>query len=189
MRKENMADNNKKSNQSGKPSELKVIFNRKNSSYIPMGQYVPVHKVPDKLSKEELLKLDAKEFLKKNSNPFEKKDIQEHKLCFYDGDYLKRQTLEKTNLYSFSGNLLFRFFKIIFFNLPIINFLYLKLKESKIKDSISALNSLNGSVDTYAKHFEGKSIINEQKYQQICAELIKANNIQSQIKHDILSDF
>ena len=85
--------------------------------------------------------------------------------------------------------MLVRFFKIIFFNLPIINFLYLKLKESKIRDSISTLNSLNGNVDNYAKHFEGRSIMNEQKYQQICAELIKANNIQSQIKREILQDF
>ena len=185
-RKESMTDNEKKSK---KTSESKIVFDKKNSSYIPMGQYVPVHKVPDKLSKEELSKIDAKEFLKKTSNPFEKKDFQEHKLCFYDGDYLKQQTLEKTDLYAFSGNMLVRFFKIIFFNLPVVNFLYLKLKESKIKDSISTLNSLNGSVDNYAKHFEGKSIINEQKYQQICAELIKANNIQSQIKRDILSDF
>ena len=182
-----MAENGKSENKA--PASKKNVFEKGKTSYIPMGQYVPVHKVPDKLSKEELSKIDAKDFSKKTTNPFEKKDFQEHKLCFYDGDYLKQQTLEKTDLYSFSGNMLVRFFKIIFFNLPIINFLYLKLKESKIRDSISTLNSLNGNVDNYAKHFEGRSIMNEQKYQQICAELIKANNIQSQIKREILQDF
>ena len=182
-----MAENGKRENKSS--VSKKNIFEKEKLSFIPMGQYVPVHKVSDKLTKDELAKIDAKEFLKKTSNPFEKKDYPEHKLCFYDGDYLKRQTLKKTNIYSFSGNMLVRFLKIIFFNLPIVNFLYLKIKESKIKDSISTLNSLNCNVDKYAEHFEGKSIINEQKYQQICAELIKANNIQSQIKRDILNDF
>ena len=182
-----MAENGKRENKSS--VSKKNIFEKEKLSFSPMGLYVPVHKVSDKLTKDELAKIDAKEFLKKTSNPFEKKDYPEHKLCFYDGDYLKRQTLKKTNLYSFSGNMLVRFLKIIFFNLPIVNFLYLKIKESKIKDSISTLNSLNCNVDKYAEHFEGKSIINEQKYQQICAELIKANNIQSQIKRDILNDF
>jgi len=179
-----MAENGKSENKAS--ASKKNIFESGKTSYIPMGQYVPVHKVADKLTKEELSKIDAKDFLKKTTNPFEKKDLPEHKLCFYDGDYLKRQTDENSDLYAFSGNMLVRFFKIIFFNLPIVNFLYLKFKESKIRDSISTLNSLNGNVDNYAKHFEGKSIINEQKYQQICAELIKANNIQTQIKRDIL---
>lgn len=181
-----MTENGKKENKSFLSKQN--IFDKTKTSHIPMGQYVPVHKVKDKLTEEELSKIDAKEFLKKTpqTNPFEKRVEQEHKLCFYDGDYLKRQTLEKADIYSFSGNMLTKFVKIIFFNLPIINFLYLKFKESKIRDSISTLNLLNGNVDEYAKHFEGKSIINEQKYQQICAELIKANNIQTQIKRDIL---
>lgn len=184
-----MVDDSKNKNKAS--ASKKNIFEKSQTSHIPMGQYVPVHKVADKLTKEELSKIDAKEFLKKTpqSNPFEKKVEPTHTLCFYDGDYLKNQTYEEANLYSFSGNMFVRFFKIIFFNLPIVNFLYLKLKESKIKDSISTLNSLNCNVDRYAKHFEGKSIINEQKYQQICSELIRANNIQSQIKRDILQDF
>lgn len=176
-----MVDDSK--NRDNSSSSKKNIFEKQN--HIPMGQYVPVHRVADKLTKEELSKIDAKEFLRKipQSNPFEKKIETEHKLCFYDGDYLKNQTHE--SLYSFSGNMFVRFFKIIFFNLPIINFLYLKFKESKIKDSISTLNSLNCNVNEYAKHFEGRSIINEQKYQQICTELIRTNNLQTKNKSKI----
>lgn len=81
------------------------------------------------------------------------------------------------------------FLKLLFFNLPIIEFLFLKIRQAKIRESISTLDNINEDVDKLVNYFEGKTVVNEQKYQKICEELIKANNIQAKIKKEFLDEF
>ena len=45
------------------------------------------------------------------------------------------------------------------------------------------------SITSWVNYFEGKTVVNEQKYQKICEELIKANNIQAKIKKEFLDEF
>lgn len=162
-----------KENSADKEKIIKSFKKSEPTSIAVLGQYVPVHKVTS-VPKNKV------------TSPVEK---TEPKFCIYDGDYLKQEAISRQDLYGKIGGNLFSYLKYLFLNLPIINFLFLKIKQSKIRESISTLDSINEDVDKIARYFEGKSIVNEKKYQKICEELIKANNIQSQIKKDILEKF
>lgn len=152
----------------------------KNKTFVSsavLGQYVPVHKV-DKNKPAECSKTTA---------PAE---LYTPKFCVYDGDYLgKNSQISKKDLYGKMRGNFWDFLKLLFFNLPIIEFLFLKIRQAKIRESISTLDNINEDVDKLVNYFEGKTVVNEQKYQKICEELIKANNIQAKIKKEFLDEF
>ena len=150
---------------------VKAFQSEKPSDYIPMSQYIPITRATS-----------APKIIKHA-------DISEiPTFSIYDGDYLARVSISKKD---FSGNAkdnIFKFLKFLFVNIPIINFLYLKRKQAKIKKSIRTLDCINEDVDKLVNFFEGKSVVNETKYKKICEELIKANNIQSEIKKEIKTE-
>lgn len=152
----------------------------KNKTFVSsavLGRYVPVHKI-DKNKPAESSKTTA---------PAE---LYTPKFCVYDGDYLgKNSQISKKDLYGKMRGNFWDFLKLLFFNLPIIEFLFLKIRQAKIRESISTLDNINEDVDKLVNYFEGKTVVNEQKYQKICEELIKANNIQAKIKKEFLDEF
>lgn len=166
-----------KENNSEKQKIVDAVKKADSSSFTALGQYVPVHKFNS----------ENKPLVKEKATvPIEK---QEPNFCIYDGDYLKSDTISRQDLYGKTGGNFWNYFKYLLLNLPIISFFFLKIKQSRIKDSILRLDSINEDVEKLAGYFQGKAIINEKKYQQICQELIKANNIQAHIKKDILEKF
>ncbi len=143
-------------------------------SYAILGKYVPVHKF-------------SQEKYKSVTSPISNSS-EVPKFCIYDGDYLEKNAISQDDLYKRAGGNFLQYIKFLFTNLPIVNFLFLKLKQLKIQESISTLDNINGDVDKLVSYFEGKSVINEKKYQKICEELVKANNIQTKIKKEFLEE-
>ena len=151
---------------------IKALQDDKPSEYFPMSQYIPITRniksAPQKLKQSDISEIPT--------------------FSIYDGDYLARVSISKKDFFGNAKNSIFKFLKFLFVNMPIINFLYLKSKQAKIKKSISTLDCINEDVDKLVNYFEGKSVVNETKYKKICEELIKANNIQSEIKKEIKNE-
>ena len=163
-----MSENNSKDLLNKKNDKKNFIAN-KSDEYIPMSKYIPISK-------------NIKPIPKKINHP----DFSEiPTFSIYDGDYLSRVSISQKDFFGNAKDNIFKFLKFIFVNLPIINFFYLKIKQSKIKNSMNTLDCINEDVDKLVNFFEGKSVVNETKYKKICEELIKANNIQSEIEKEI----
>lgn len=166
-----MAEKNSK-NLLNKNKEEKGVKFDKTSDFVPLGQYVPITKniksVPKKLNHTDISDIPT--------------------FSIYDGDYLSRVSLSKKDFFNYTKDNFFKFLKFLFVNLPIVDFFFLKLKQSKIRKSINSLDCINEDVDKLVNFFEGKSVVNESKYKKICEELIKANNIQSKIEKEIKTE-
>jgi hypothetical protein len=145
---------------------------KQNKPYVAMGQYIPVHKNIEKNNQK----------ITSHTNPISN---SQPKFCISDADYFcVNSSVENNNSNKLGKNVL-NFWKTIFVNLPVINFVYLKIKQAEIKKSIVTLHAINEDVDNYVKNFEGKSVLNEDKYRKICAELKKASDVKQQLENDI----
>lgn len=128
-----------------------------------LGQYVPVTKTK---------KFDLKGADKLQSNPFQKKETP--KFCIYDGDYLG---IDKNDNSEKKQKVVWRILKNILTNMPVISFFLLKIKQLKLREFLTTLEAVNANTDRAAEFFEGKTVLNEEKYRKICAELRNAQEL------------
>lgn len=141
-------------------------FNKKSTPEVALlGQYVPV-------SKMKKFNLKGADKLKSVTNPVQ--NSLPPKFCVYDGDYLGIDKNEKT-LAEQKQNAVFKILKNIFVNIPVVSFFLLKIKQLKLREFLTTLESVNANTDRAADFFEGKTVLNEEKYRKICAELRKIN--------------
>lgn len=165
---------NNREEELSKEKIIKGINKKRTPEYAVLGQYVPVDKT-----------FSAKNDPQKNkTNPV--KNIEPPKFCIYDGDYIHSVNIDRKDIVKKNGKGFLNSLKIIFFNLPVISFFYLQIKHMKLKEFLSTLESINENTDIAANFFEGKMVLNEQKYKKICEELIKANNIHAQIEKNFI---
>lgn len=77
-------------------------------------------------------------------------------------------------------------FKSLMANTPVINYFLMKDKQSKLKKTLNTLNAINSDVDeliNLAVPYGEQS----DKYKMLCENLVKANQIHSQIRKEIQS--
>lgn len=148
------------------------------SNYTTLGQYIPIHKYSGNNS--------AAVNTGKFTSPL--KPLDTPKFNIYEGDYICNSKVDKKELYKKLAKNTARIFKLLFFNIPFLNFFSWQDKQFKIKETLSKIESINQDVDKLVSHFEGKSPMNEQKYREICDELIRVSKLQSKIKKEIMDE-
>ena len=152
----------------------KIVFEEEKeeypeNSYAVLGKYVPIHK-----------------YTKKSDTPKEKKvtspiENTEPTFCIYDGDYIQGKNYNNSKIVKKQFG---DYLKAFFVNLPFINILFLLLKKSKIKQTISTIDEMSYDIDTYSMFMK----TNPLKYQAICKNLIKTSNIQKKIQKEIIDE-
>ena len=125
-----------------------------NNSFAVLGQYVPIHKFEK--NKEEHQNQKA-------TSPFEQKN-ESSRLNIYDGDYLQYQYSDRLNLYSNNKLNIWQYLKYLFFNLPLINILYLKIKQSKIRQTINTIDKMSLDINNYSNYLRNSASVSTPKF-------------------------
>lgn len=121
-------------------------------TFTALSQYVPIHKVEKK---------DERAI----TSPFSaKKGHSRTTFNMYDGEYLQKKYADDLNFENKSGSGFWNFIKFLFFNIPLINILYLKIKQSKIKATISAIDDMSMDIDTYSSYLKSHAFLYKTKF-------------------------
>lgn len=156
----NSSEKNKKNN----PFAVKD-----NVSYTALSQYVPIHKLEN----------SASEGSSKMTSPFtEKKEPPKTTFSMYDSDYFKNQYSDNLDLTGGTGGKIWKLIKYLFVNMPVINILYLKFKQLKIKETISALDNMSSDIYCSSRYLQNSAVINSQKFSNFSGKQI-SNVVQS----------
>lgn len=123
----------------------------------------------------------------KGTNPIKR-------LNTYDNDFLPQEDVsnqiqKSNNIFKHSdfsqfSNHLMAAFKGLITNTPVINYFIMKDRQSKLKQTLNKLNSINSDVDeliNLSVPFGEKT----DKYKMLCENLVKANQIHAQIRREI----
>lgn len=140
---------------SEKLNQLDELTKTDKNSFAALSQYIPVHKTGQKSFNNDF----------KKSSPFEeKKSSPKTTFSMYDSEYLQNKFPDNLNLKNNNKNSIWKLIKFLFFNLPIINIIYMKFRESKIKETISAIDSMSMDIDTYTAYLQNNAFLYKTKF-------------------------
>ncbi|MBQ2644290.1 hypothetical protein IJG14_01790 [bacterium] len=147
-------------------------------SFTILGKYIPVNKTS---------------FQKQQSgnvtNPISNESL---KLNIYEGDYLQKKYCEDFKIKPSSNifQVLFVCIKYFFFNLPLINILYMKYKKAEIQKTINDLNVMSINIDKYTSFLKDSSIASAAKYKKFSInkkDFINTKNNKNNIQKNIFN--
>ncbi|MCR5262214.1 MAG: hypothetical protein K6C94_10325 [Candidatus Gastranaerophilales bacterium] len=126
------------------------VSKTKDNPFATLGKYIPVYRYEENPSK-------------RATSPFEKEKKEHRTLNICDNDYFAYKYFDEYNLNG-KNMTFFKLLKFLFLNLPVINFLYLKIKRSKIRKTIKSLDEMSSDIGIYSRFLRNSAVITKPNF-------------------------